>query len=232
MTQKILIIEDEADIRELLAYNLAAEGFEVEEASTGADALEAIRERKHDLLLLDLMLPDVSGLDICRTVRQSLELRDLPIIMVTARGGEMDRIVGLELGADDYVVKPFSVREVILRVKSVLNRSEGKEVPGQSKIIHHGVLEINFERHEVIVENKQCILTATEFKLLQKLISRVGVVHSRDVLLDAVWGLDAFVTQRTVDTHIRRLRDKLGPAALMIETIRGVGYRFVPSSGK
>lgn len=232
MTQKILIIEDEADIRELLAYNLLAEGFEVEEAGTGADALEAIRAREHDLLLLDLMLPDVSGLDICRSVRLNPDRRNLPIIMVTARGGEVDRIVGLELGADDYVVKPFSVREVVLRVKSVLNRSEGIAIASRSKNIHRGVLEINFERHEVIVENRHCVLTATEFKLLQQLVTREGVVQSRDVLLDAVWGLGAFVTPRTVDTHIRRLRDKLGAAARMIETVRGLGYRFIPSLGK
>jgi len=225
MAQKILIVEDEADIRELLSYNLKAEGFEVSEAGTGGEALHFIQEAPPHLLLLDLMLPDVSGLDICRNIRRDSALAGIPIIMLTAKSSEVDRIVGLELGADDYVVKPFSVREVVLRVKAVLSRLGVRENSGEG-VFRRGALTIDPARHAVTVNGHPCSLTATEFKLLHWLASRPGIVHVRDSLLDAVWGESAFVTPRTVDTHIRRLREKLGDSGQMIETLRGVGYRF------
>lgn len=225
MAKKILIVEDETDIRELLSYNLRAEGFEVVEMGTGYEALRALPEVSPHLLLLDLMLPDVSGLEICRKLRRDASFSSIPIIMVTAKGSEVDRVVGLELGADDYVVKPFSVREVVLRVKAVLSRF-GLQEKFDNEVIQSGTLVINPKRHEATIDGNRCHLTATEFKLLYKLASQPGVVHSRSALLDSVWGEDAFVTLRTVDTHIRRLRDKLGESGSLIETLRGVGYRF------
>lgn len=225
MASKILIVEDEADIREALAYNLRAEGFEVSEGKTGGEALSALQSARPDLILLDLMLPDLSGLEVCKRARRDPTLGGIPIIMVTAKGTEVDRVVGFELGADDYVVKPFSVREVVLRVKAVLARARPRpESPRE--ILQRGALTIDPGRHEVSVEGRSASLTATEFRLLHHLALHPGRVYGRDALLDAVWGDEAFVTPRTVDTHIRRLREKLGAAGKMIETLRGVGYRF------
>ena len=225
MTQKILIVEDESDIRELLTYNLEAEGFEVSGVANGEEAFKAIQGEQPDLVLLDLMLPDISGFEICRNIRRDSSTSRLPVIMLTAKGKEVDRIVGFELGADDYVTKPFSMREVILRVKAVLARSKAGEAKA-GKVIRHGPLTIDSEQHEATIDARHLPLTATEFRLLFHLASHPGQVHSRDKLLDMIWGEDKFVTPRTVDTYIRRLREKLGPMGDMIETLRGVGYRF------
>ena len=222
--KKILVIEDETDIRELLAYNLDREGFKVVAAANGEEAFEALRGEALQLVVLDLMLPDVSGLEICRYIRRDSALRTLPVIMLTAKGEEVDRIVGFELGADDYVTKPFNIREVILRVKAVLARS--KTAPASGKAIRRGPLTIDPEQYEVTVDGRPLSLTATEFRLLRHLAAHPGHAQNRDELLDIIWGEEKFVTPRTVDTHIRRLREKLGPAGEMLQTLRGVGYRF------
>lgn len=224
LAHRVLIVEDESDIRELLTYNLESEGFEVTGAANGEEALKALQGEPPHLVILDLMLPDISGLEICRQIRRDSSLGRLPIIMLTAKGEEVDRIVGFELGADDYVTKPFSMREVLLRVKAILARSKTGEVP--EKIIRRGPLAIDSDQHEAKIDGRPLPLTATEFRLLHHLASHPGHVHSRDKLLDTIWGEEKYVTPRTVDTHIRRLREKLGPMEDMIETLRGVGYRF------
>ena len=224
MAQKILIIEDEIDIRELLTYNLELEGFDVVGAANGEDAFKALQIGSIQLVVLDLMLPDISGLEICRYIRRDSALSRLPVIMLTAKGEEVDRIVGFELGADDYVTKPFNIREMILRVKAVLARS--KMTPVAGKALKRGALTIDPEQYEATVDGRQLSLTATEFRLLHHLAAHPGHAQNRDELLDVIWGEDKFVTPRTVDTYIRRLREKLGPAGEMIQTLRGVGYRF------
>ncbi len=224
MAQRILIIEDESDIRELLTYNLDLEGFEVVGAANGEEAYRALRSEPIQLVVLDLMLPDISGLEICRYIRRDSALSRLPVIMLTAKGEEVDRIVGFELGADDYVTKPFNIREMILRVKAVLARS--KMTPVAGKALKRGALTIDPEQYEATVDGRPLSLTATEFHLLHHLAAHPGHAQNRDELLDIIWGEDKFVTPRTVDTYIRRLREKLGPAGDMIQTLRGVGYRF------
>ena len=224
LAQKILIIEDEIDIRELLTYNLELEGFEVVGAANGEEAYRALRSEPIQLVVLDLMLPDISGLEICRYIRRDSALSRIPVIMLTAKGEEVDRIVGFELGADDYVTKPFNIREMILRVKAVLARS--KMTPVAGKALKRGALTIDPEQYEATVDGRQLSLTATEFRLLHYLAAHPGHAQNRDELLDVIWGEDKFVTPRTVDTYIRRLREKLGPAGEMIQTLRGVGYRF------
>ena len=224
LAQKILIIEDEIDIRELLTYNLELEGFDVVGAANGEDAFKALQIGSIQLVVLDLMLPDISGLEICRYIRRDSALSRLPVIMLTAKGEEVDRIVGFELGADDYVTKPFNIREMILRVKAVLARS--KMTPVAGKALKRGALTIDPEQYEATVDGRQLSLTATEFRLLHHLAAHPGHAQNRDELLDVIWGEDKFVTPRTVDTYIRRLREKLGPAGEMIQTLRGVGYRF------
>ena len=224
LAQKILIIEDEIDIRELLTYNLELEGFDVVGAANGEEAYRALRSEPIQLVVLDLMLPDISGLEICRYIRRDSALSRLPVIMLTAKGEEVDRIVGFELGADDYVTKPFNIREMILRVKAVLARS--KMTPVAGKALKRGALTIDPEQYEATVDGRQLSLTATEFRLLHHLAAHPGHAQNRDELLDVIWGEDKFVTPRTVDTYIRRLREKLGPAGEMIQTLRGVGYRF------
>ncbi len=224
MAQRILIIEDESDIRELLTYNLDLEGFEVVGAANGEEAYRALRSEPIQLVVLDLMLPDISGLEICRYIRRDSALSRIPVIMLTAKGEEVDRIVGFELGADDYVTKPFNIREMILRVKAVLARS--KMTPVAGKALKRGALTIDPEQYEATVDGRQLSLTATEFRLLHYLAAHPGHAQNRDELLDVIWGEDKFVTPRTVDTYIRRLREKLGPAGEMIQTLRGVGYRF------
>ena len=225
MSQKILIIEDEPDIRKTLEYNLSKEGFDVICASSLSEGKDYLNINSFSLILLDLMLPDGSGLDLCRELKSNTEKKLIPIIILTAKDDEVDKVVGFELGADDYVTKPFSVRELILRIKAVLKRgnakSENLEVQRQ-----FGDLVIDVESHEVFVNNEHVALTALEFKLLRQLVDRRGRVQSRDQLLSDVWGYSADVTTRTVDTHIKRLREKLGAMGKYVQTIRGVGYKF------
>ena len=225
MSQKILIIEDEPDIRKTLEYNITREGYEVISASSLSEGRQKLESDSFTLLLLDLMLPDGSGLDLFRELKQDKSLSTMPVIILTAKDDEVDKVVGFELGADDYVTKPFSVRELILRVKAVLKRGERKsdnmEVQRQ-----FGELKIDVDSHEVFVNDYHVSLTALEFKLLRQLVDRRGRVQSRDQLLSDVWGYSSDVTTRTVDTHIKRLREKLGDMGKYVQTIRGVGYKF------
>ena len=202
-------------------------GFHVETASDGSAALHALRRRRPSLLVLDLMLPDRSGTEICREIRADPDLADLPIIMVTARSDEVDRLLGFELGADDYLAKPFSPRELTLRVRAVLRRANtAPEASDGPKVLQHGDLTLDTARHSCELAGRRVELTAKEFQLLVTLMSRPGRVLSREQLLDQVWGSDITVTTRTIDTHVKRLREKLGVAGGVIETVRGVGYRF------
>ncbi len=223
---RILIVEDEADLAGLLVYNLRAEGYQVETAASGASALAKARTFKPALVLLDLMLPDIPGTEVARLLRADPELSQTALLMVTAKGQEQDRIKGLELGADDYVVKPFSVKELLLRVKAVLRRAEGGAPAEGAQVLSAGGLKLDAARHEVTADGAGVALTALEFKLLKTLLERPGRVQTREVLLSDVWGISAEITTRTVDTHIKRLREKLGPAGDLIETIRGVGYKL------
>ena len=225
--KNILVVDDEADLVELVSYNLKKEGFIVDSASDGETALTKIRKGKYGLLILDLMLPGIQGMELCRILRNDPKTSVLPIIMLTAKGEEVDKILGLEMGADDYMAKPFSPRELVARVKAVLRRS--KEKPVSEKILKIGDLEIDRERYVVSVRTKPVKLSATEFKLLLFLAERKGKVFSRDQLLDAVWRDEAFVEPRTVDVHIRRLRSNIeeDPAQpKYIKTMRGIGYFF------
>jgi two-component system phosphate regulon response regulator PhoB len=223
---RILVVEDEQDLSSLLTYNLRAAGFETETAMTGASALSRVRSFSPDLVLLDLMLPDISGTEVLRMVKDDPGLRQTLVVVVTARGQEQERVAGLELGADDYVVKPFSVRELVLRVKAVLRRRE-KDSEGSSSL-RAGEIELDSGRHEVRAKGVEVVLTALEFRLLKTLLERPGRVQTREVLLSDVWGIEAEITTRTVDTHIKRLREKLGEAGDIIETVRGVGYKLTP----
>ena len=224
MSQKIYIVEDEPDIRETLKYNFSNEGFEVFTAPDGEEALSNIKKVLPDVLILDLMLPGLSGLDVCKSIRADDDIRDMSIIMLTAKGEEIDRVIGFELGADDYVTKPFSVRELILRVKVLLKKQHESLV--ENKLVTFGPIRIDLDAHELKINDKEIVLTALEFKLLQHLVKRKGRVQTREQLLGDVWGYSAEVTTRTVDTHIKRLREKLGNTSDYIQTIRGVGYRF------
>ena len=224
MTHKIYIIEDEPDIRETLVYNFQKENFEVNSSGNGIKGLEDIKIKKPDVLILDLMLPDISGLEICRKIKNDDQLKNISIIMLTAKGDEVDRIVGFELGADDYVTKPFSIRELILRVK-VLQKKQSENIDSD-KLLEIGQISMDLDAHSVSIDKKQIILPALEFTLLKHLAQRKGRVQTRDQLLGDVWGYSSEVTTRTVDTHIKRLREKLGSACNYIQTIRGVGYRF------
>jgi two-component system phosphate regulon response regulator PhoB len=224
MRPRILAVDDEPDLLELVRMSLSAAGYDVETAATGSAALERLRAAPPDLLLLDLMLPDLSGTDLCRRVRSDARLSELPVIMLTAKGEEVDRVVGFELGADDYVTKPFSPRELALRVRAVLSRRR-MDAP-VAALLRHDPLRVDPERHRCWVGESEVILTAKEFQLLVALMRRPGRVYSREQLLDDVWGSDITVTARTIDTHLKRLREKLGAAGPLIETVRGVGYRF------
>lgn len=225
--KRILIIEDDRDIVELVRYNLANEGFQVSAASDGNSGLNSLKKAPPDLLLLDLMLPKLSGLDICREIRRDDSLNRLPILMLTARGDEADRVVGLEMGADDYVTKPFSPRELIARVKALLRRAEpASESP---RIIEIGKLAIDPASYRVSYSGKAVPLSTLEFRLLYYLASRPNRVFTRDQLLDAVWGTDRFVTPRSVDVYVRRLREKIEPDPenpMHLKTVRGAGYLF------
>ena len=224
MTKRILVVDDEPDILELVRFGLTQEGFSVETAVNAAEGLASVAKRAPDLVVLDLMLPDMPGTEVCRTIRSIPESAQVPVIMLTARSEEVDRVVGFELGADDYVTKPFSARELALRVRAVLRRGEG--APAASRTLGHGALLLDLERHRCKVEESDVELTAKEFSLLAALMSRPGRVLTREQLLDELWGSDITVTHRTVDTHMKRLREKLGAASDYIHTVRGVGYRF------
>jgi two-component system phosphate regulon response regulator PhoB len=222
--QKILIAEDEKDVRALVCTALRNAGFFPIEASNGPGALETARKQIPELIVLDLMLPGMHGLDVCKALKIAPETKGIPIIMLTAKAEEVDRIVGLELGADDYMTKPFSPRELILRIQGILRRASGQ--PEEPAITRMGDIAVDRTQHRVTVNGKPLELTATEFKLLATLIERRGRVQSRDVLLNDVWSYETAIDTRTVDTHVRRLREKLGKAARHIETVRGFGYRM------
>jgi len=224
MTHKLFIVEDEPDLRDTLKYNFENEGFKVKAFSNGESFLDVLQKNKPNLVILDLMLPGVSGLDVCRELRSNDNYAGIGVVMLTAKSEEVDRIVGFELGADDYVTKPFSVRELILRVKVLLKKRTDNSANEQ--ILKYGPISMNLEAHEVSVYEQSIILTALEFKLLKHLLKRKGRVQTRDQLLGDVWGYSSEVTTRTVDTHIKRLREKLGKPGELIQTIRGVGYRF------
>jgi two-component system, OmpR family, phosphate regulon response regulator PhoB len=222
---RILVIEDERDIQDVLEYNLRQAGHRVMLASKGSDGLKVAREWKPDLVLLDLMLPDVAGTEICRQLKADPTTQEVQVMMLTAKGEEIDRVLGFELGADDYVVKPFSVRELLLRIQAILRRSAPAEVAAEAKL-EFGVLTVDRAAHRVWVRGQEAELTALEFKLLVTLHDRKNRVQTREVLLSDVWGIHADITTRTVDTHVKRLREKLGAAGDYVQTVRGVGYRF------
>lgn len=218
--RKILIVEDESDVADLLTLNLRKAGFRVLTAADGASGLQKARDDAPDFVVLDLMLPKMSGLEVCKILKSDPATSQIPILMLTAKAEEVDRIVGLECGADDYVTKPFSPREIVLRIRAILRR---RETPDES--LKAGPISIDPARHEVRVNGKQVHLTSLEFKLLQTLMQRRGRVQERDRLLNEVWGYESVIDTRTVDTHVRRLREKLGNAGDAIETVRGFGYR-------
>ncbi len=224
---KILIVDDEQDVTELLEFNLRQAGYDVISAEDGAAALKKAREVIPDLILLDVMLPEMDGTEVCKQLRRDPITSRIPIIMLTAKAAEIDRVLGLELGADDYVTKPFSPRELVLRVRGLLRRGQPTDEP--QEVIHLGDLVVDIPRHQVTVKGKGVDLTATEFKLITTLAQRRGRVQSREQLLQDVWEYDSLIDTRTVDTHMRRLREKLGVAARYLDTVRGVGYRFVES---
>jgi two-component system phosphate regulon response regulator PhoB len=240
LTCRILIIEDENDLAATMAYSLGREGFIATTTDTGAGALRlAHGQMPPDLVLLDLNLPDMSGTEVCRRLRADIRTKTVPIIMVTARSDEIDRVVGFEVGADDYVTKPFSMRELLLRIRAVLRRTRPEDLASAppevanhpvptnpSDVLDLGRLKLDPGAHRVWVDGKQVHLTALEFRLLQTFVERQGRVQTRDHLLSDVWGIEADITTRTVDTQVKRLRDKLGAVGTYIETIRGVGYRF------
>jgi len=231
--QKILIVEDESDIRELLRYNLEREGFAVEEADTGPQALDRIKRRMPDLMVLDLMLPGMPGLEICRVVRGSEDTARLPILVVTAKGTEVDKVLGLEMGADDYVVKPFSPRELVARIKALLRRANPHANSRTAGIWERGRLKLDFDTYQVFVEGNRRALALREFELLRFFVEHPMRVYTREQLLDMVWGRDTFVEPRTVDVHVRRLRQHIerdDAKPELILTVRSVGYRFSPEA--
>jgi two-component system phosphate regulon response regulator PhoB len=225
MGSRILVVEDETDLAELVAFNLKQAGHSVVTAADGQTALAELRRQRADLIVLDVMLPDISGVEVCRRLRRDAATSQIPVIMVTAKGEEVDRVVGFEVGADDYVVKPFSPRELVLRVEAILRRAQPAE-EASKEVLVFGELVIDVPAHRVEVQGEEIPLTVLEFKLLLDLANRRGRVQSRDSLLERVWGYAAGIETRTVDTHVKRLREKLGVAADYIETVRGVGYRL------
>ncbi len=227
----ILVVDDEPDLVEVVRYNLEGRGFRVVTAATGEEALRAVRRHRPDLVVLDVMLPDRFGTEVCRTLRAEPRTRELPILFLSARTEEVDRVVGLELGADDYVTKPFSPRELVLRVEAILRRTAAAAGAAATGELAAGPIRLDPEAHRAWVGEREVTLTATEFRLLETLLRHPGRVFSRDQLLDRVWGITAEVTTRTVDTHVNRLRDRLGEAAAWVETVRGVGYRIRPEGG-
>ncbi|MGD0073507.1 MAG: response regulator [Candidatus Binataceae bacterium] len=227
----VLVVEDDADIRELLRYNLEREGFAVEEAGDGGEALRLVDRRVPELLVLDLMLPGMPGLELCRKLRGSPATAALPILILTARGEEVDRVLGLEMGADDYVVKPFSPRELLARIKGLLRRAHAATEPQADGVYERGRLRIDFGSYQVTVDSRLCDLSVREFELLKFFVQHPGRVYRREQLLDIVWGHDVHVEPRTVDVLIRRLRRQVerdDNEPELILTVRGVGYRFNP----
>jgi two-component system phosphate regulon response regulator PhoB len=226
VTQSLLVVEDEADIAELLRRVFSKEGFDVGVARDGLSALEALRHATPDLVVLDWMLPELSGIEVLKEMRARPETRMVPVILLTARRDEIDRVLGLELGADDYVTKPFSSRELVLRIRGLLKRGERPSDPDREGALRLGPIEIHLADHRAFVGGKPLSLTLTEFRLLEDLVRAKGRVRTRETLLAEVWGYDSEVLSRTVDTHVRRLRSKLADAADWLVTVRGVGYRI------
>lgn len=222
--ERILVVEDDKNILKLLKYNIEKAGYDVFTAETGEKAVNMLSREPVDLMILDIMLPEMDGYEVCKRVRQEERFRSLPVIMLTAKGEEIDRVLGLELGADDYVVKPFSPREMILRIKAILKR--GKPAERKKDILSAEGIVIDISRHTVTADKKEVELTLMEFKLLVTLIERRGRVQPRERLLSDVWGIESDVTTRTIDTHVKRLREKLGKSGKYIETTRGIGYKF------
>ena len=224
--KKVLIVDDEEHIRELIKFNLKKEGYDIEVAVNGTEALNIIREIKFDLILLDLMLPEIDGLEVCKEIRRNEETSDIPVMMITAKGEEFDKVLGLELGADDYITKPFSIRELMARVKALLRRSNVKK---EENIIKFGDVVVNFKTREVIKGTQNVELTLKEIELLKLLIKNKGNILTRELLLDKIWGYEYIGETRTVDVHIRHLRKKIesdDKNPQYIQTIRGVGYKF------
>jgi two-component system phosphate regulon response regulator PhoB len=224
MAQRILVVDDEPDLLELVGASLGEAGYSVEKALSAREAFEHLRRGAPDLVVLDWMLPDMPGTEVCRHVRSRPELAEVPVLMLTAKSDEVDRIVGFEIGADDYVTKPFSPRELVLRVRALLRRRTTSG--GDARRLERGPIRLDLERHRCFVGDREVQLTAKEFQLLAHLMERPGRVLTREGLLDRVWGSEVHVTLRTIDTHLKRLREKLGDAGSLIETVRGVGYRF------
>ena len=224
MTERILVVDDEPDLRDLVQLTLCEAGYDVDTAASGRDALAKVEQTPPDLMVLDLMLPDMPGTEVCRHLRGHAATEDLPILMLTAKSEEVDRIVGFELGADDYVTKPFSPRELALRVRALLRRRGPGSV--DDDLLEHRGIQLDLERHRCSAAGENVRLTAKEFRLLATLMRRPGHVLTRERLLEHAWGSDITVTLRTIDTHLKRLREKLGPAGKAIETVRGVGYRI------
>lgn len=225
-SKKVLIVDDEEHIRELIKFNLKKEGYDTAVAVNGTEALRIIKETKFDLILLDLMLPEVDGLEVCKEIRRNEETSDVPVMMITAKGEEFDKVLGLELGADDYITKPFSIRELMARIKALLRRSNVKK---EENIIKFGDVVVNFQTREVTKGTKNVELTLKEFELLKLLIKNKGNILTRELLLDKIWGYEYIGETRTVDVHIRHLRKKIesdDKNPQYIQTIRGVGYKF------
>jgi two-component system phosphate regulon response regulator PhoB len=229
---RILVVEDERDIAALVAYHLTKEGYRVRTAEGGTEALEAAASERPDLLILDLMLPGLSGYEVLGELRRRPELTEVPVIVLTARRDEADRVKGLELGADDYVTKPFSPRELVLRVGAVLRRAQSPAVAGASRMLQGGPISVDLNAMRVAIETEPVDLTPTEYRLLVTLLERRGRVQTRQQLLETAWDIHARIETRTVDMHVQRLRSKLGDAGRLIETVRGFGYRFRARDGE
>ena len=225
MKPRILVVDDEEDALELIEFNLQNAGFRVATASDGMEAVEKTRVMPPDLIILDLMLPELDGVEVCKILRRDPATQSIPIIMLTAKASELDRVLGLEIGADDYVTKPFSPRELVLRVKKQLQRSAA--APQEGEVLSFGEVTIDIPRHSATVQGKHIELTATEFRLLTTLVERRGRVQSREQLLKDVWDYAEGINSRTVDSHMRRLRQKLGRSARFLGTVRGIGYRVL-----
>ncbi len=228
----ILLVDDERDLLSLLDFNLRAAGFETALAATGEEALAHLRRRVPDMVLLDLMLPDLPGTEVCRRIKSDPRTRHVPVVMLTAKGDEVDRVVGFELGADDYVTKPFSVRELVLRVKAVLRRAAAGGRASEAPRASVGPIRVDADAHRAFVDGAEIQLTPLEFKLLATFMARLGRVQSRERLLEDVWEMSSELETRTVDTHVKRLREKLGSGRDLLETVRGIGYRLVDPSEK